>query len=317
LIVRTRRVVRVVVGVCALALAACGRESESGASTQPAIEILPGTDIWLADLRPGEGGRLGLIGLKNITHRPGYDNQPFFTPDGGAILYTAMDDAGQADTWRYDIAADSAVQVTHTAPESEYSPTPMPSGSGFSAVRVEADSTQRLWRFDSTGEHPSLLLTDVEPVGYHTWVDDSTVVLFVLGSPPTLQVADLATGSSIVRAKNIGRSLNRIPGTHDVSFVQRVSDDEAWITRLDPSTGATERLVRAVDGGDFHAWAPDGTLLMASGGRIYTWKPGTEDWIEGVDLSALGLSLSRIAVSPAGDRIALVAEAAEAPAEAP
>lgn len=314
---RTRRVVRVVVGVCALALAACGRESESGASTQPAIEILPGTDIWLADLRPGEGGRLGLIGLKNITHRPGYDNQPFFTPDGGAILYTAMDDAGQADTWRYDIAADSAVQVTHTAPESEYSPTPMPSGSGFSAVRVEADSTQRLWRFDSTGEHPSLLLTDVEPVGYHTWVDDSTVVLFVLGSPPTLQVADLATGSSIVRAKNIGRSLNRIPGTHDVSFVQRVSDDEAWITRLDPSTGATERLVRAVDGGDFHAWAPDGTLLMASGGRIYTWKPGTEDWIEGVDLSALGLSLSRIAVSPAGDRIALVAEAAEAPAEAP
>src|SRR5258705_436310 len=116
----------------------------------------PGTDIFLADLRArGAGDRVEVGPPVNATHRTGYDNQPFFTPDGRSFLYTSVTD-GQADIWRYDIAAGRSVQLTKTTPESEYSATPLPAGSGFSVVRVEADSTQRLWRFDWAGGHAAL-----------------------------------------------------------------------------------------------------------------------------------------------------------------
>ena len=87
----------------------------------------------------------------NVTARPGYDNQPFFLPNGRAFLYTSIREDSQADIYRYDIAARTSIRLTSTR-ESEYSPTPLPDGSGFSAVRVEADSTQRLHPFQFQGE---------------------------------------------------------------------------------------------------------------------------------------------------------------------
>src|SRR5205814_494402 len=62
----------------------------------------PGTDIFLAELRGRAGGRVAVGAPVNVTHRPGYDNQPFFTADGRGFLFTAVTD-GQADIWRYDI----------------------------------------------------------------------------------------------------------------------------------------------------------------------------------------------------------------------
>ena len=44
----------------------------------------------------------------NITNNPGYDNQPFFTPDGRSVLFTSVrGPAGttQTDIYRYDIAS--------------------------------------------------------------------------------------------------------------------------------------------------------------------------------------------------------------------
>ncbi len=72
-------------------------------------------------------------------------------------------------------------RVIASNPESEYSATPLPDGSGLSVIRVEADSTQRLWRFDMDGANGSVVLEDVAPVGYHAWADQRTLVMFVLG----------------------------------------------------------------------------------------------------------------------------------------
>jgi Tol biopolymer transport system component len=65
----------------------------------------PGTDIFLAGIRI-DRGRIGRISLEtpvNFTNRPGYDNQPSFTPDGRAILFTSIRDGKQADTYRYTL----------------------------------------------------------------------------------------------------------------------------------------------------------------------------------------------------------------------
>src|SRR4029079_16613844 len=86
---------------------------------------------------------------------------------------------------------------------------------------VEADGAQRLWQFTLDGRAPSLVLRDVKPVGYHAWVDATTLVLFVLGPPATLQVADTASGKADIVALDIARSIQRIPSRVAVSFVAR------------------------------------------------------------------------------------------------
>ena len=109
----------------------------------------PATDIFIADLSTTPGGKLKLGQPVKITNWAGYNNQPSFLPDGQSILYTSIRDK-QADIYRYDLRAASTTQVTNT-PESEYSPTLMPDGKSISVVRVEADGTQRLWKFPLAG----------------------------------------------------------------------------------------------------------------------------------------------------------------------
>jgi hypothetical protein len=266
---------------------------------------LPQTDIFLLALNEEEAPpRVGTV--VNLTDRAGYDNQPAFTPDGLSLLYTSIREDGQADVYRYDLERRNAQRLTRTR-ESEYSPTPTPDGRGISVVRVERDSTQRLWRFDRNGRNPRLVLRDVAPVGYHAWADAQTLALFVLGSPPTLQLADTRTGRAEVVAQDIGRSLHPIPGRRAISFVHKVADGEWWIRSLDLDTRESEPIARTIPDHEDYAWTPGGTLLMGSGSVLYRYHPGTEEWWEVADLEAAGVrGITRIAVSPRGDRAAVV-----------
>ncbi len=277
----------------------------------------PGTDVWIAPLGVDARGIPTVGEPTNASDRPGYDNQPYFTPDGSGFWYTVIDDhTGQADIWLLDVASRTIRQVIASNPESEYSATPIPDGSGISVIRVEADSTQRLWRFDMNGRNGRPVFMDLAPVGYHKWADEQTVVMFVLGSPATLRVGDVRTQEVEIVAENIGRSIQRIPGTSEVSFVQRHSDGSSTISRLDPTSGTISDIVDAVEAGDDHTWTPAGWLLQAHGSKLYAWHadhPASDDegidgWHEIADFAALGLSLSRLAVSPDGRNIALVAE---------
>ena len=248
-------------------------------------------------------------GPLNITDRPGYDNQPSFSKDGKRIYFTSVREDAQADIYRYDIATKQTTRVTKTAPESEYSATEIDDGRAISVVRVERDSTQRLWRFPLNGSAPSVILERVKPVGYHAWADDHTLALFVLGSPNSLQVADTRTGSADTIATGLGRSLHRIPGTNRISFVRKVSATEWWIESLDPATRALERLVRLPESVEDYAWFPDGSIVCARGSRLLWWSNNAADWREIADLSSAGVrGITRLAVSARGDRLALVAD---------
>lgn len=278
----------------------------------------PRTDVYVAPLSTTDG-RLMMGKPENISASPGYDNQPFFTPDGEALLLTSARGSTnsacgspQTDIYRYDLNARVLTQVTDT-PECEYSPTVTPDR-GISTIRVEADGTQRLWRFDSSGKNPSLVLADIKPVGYHAWLDDRTVALFVLGKPATLQVANTSTGKGEIVARNIGQSILRMPGG-GISFVQQAgtgAEGTLTVTGLTVENGkpSVEPLTAVVPGASqaHLAWTPDGTLLMAHDGRLHAWRAGTSSWQPIADLTVLGLAnVTRLAVSPKGDRIAIVA----------
>ena len=275
-------------------------------SPSPTTPTPPATDIFVVELRTTSAGNLKLGQPVKISDWAGYNNQPSFLPDGHSILYTSIRDK-QADIYRYDLRAVATTQVTKT-PESEYSPTLMPDGKSISVVRVEADGTQRLWKFPLNGGGPSLILENIKPVGYHLWVDADTLALFVLGKPNTLQLVDLRTGKAEWIADNPGRILRRVPHQNKFSFVHKVSDQEWLVKIFDLKTRSVTTFIKTFPGAEDYAWTPSGVLLMAHGAKLFARKKSDFAWVELADFSNAGLkNMTRIAVSPKGDRIAVVA----------
>jgi hypothetical protein len=295
----------------ALVLIAALNQTPATPPAQPAAPP-PATDIYLV---PMTGGLASLKGAKPtpVSTAPGYDNQPFFSADGRRLLFAANRDGKQTDVFMFERATGRVTQMTNT-PENENSPTYLPSGKtdadGFSVVRSEMDKTQRLWRFNAAGREPSVLLADIKPVGYHAWVDPDRVVLFVLGEPNSLQLASVNSGKGEVAANGIGRSLHRIPSTRMVSFVHREPSGEFWIKQIDIDSKKIDPLTRVVEGNTERdmAWLPDGkTILMSGGTKVYSWTRGATGWTEVFDAAPHSLgAVSRLAVSPKGDVIAIV-----------
>jgi hypothetical protein len=185
----------------------------------------------------------------------------------------------------------------------------MPDRAAVSVIRVEADSAQRLWRLPLDGSDPTVLLPDVKPVGYHAWTDDSTVVLFVLGQPATLQVANVRTGRTTVVERGIGRWLATVPGRAAVGFVRRASGGDGIVMTFTPGTGRIDEVAPAISGTQDYAWLPDGTLLGASGSVLRRWDAGLRSWVEVADLAPQGIrGITRLVVNLDGSRLALVAE---------
>ncbi len=287
-----------------------------GAQTPAAPAPQPGTDIYLVPLSAG------LASMRTAAPTPvatdkGYDNQPFFDPGSQRLLFTGNRDGKQTDIYEFDRASKTTRQLTRTA-EGEFSATVPPerpgtpalNRDGFTVIRVEPDGTQRLWQFDRAGGEPRLVLTDIKPVGYHAWVDADHLALFVLGQPATLQLARVTTGKAEVAARDIGRSLHRVPGTRLVSFVQKEASGAYNVKTIDIDSGRIETLVATVEGSADRdcAWMPDGkTLLMSSGTRIMKWTRGDAGWSEVFDAAPHKLgAISRLAVAPSGDAVAIV-----------
>ena len=243
---------------------------------------------------------------QRITDREGYDNQPQFLRDGGVLVYSSMNAEGDTDIRRHFLASGEDEELVAN-PEGEYSPTPIPGRDAISVVRDFGDRVQQLWAFPLDGGEPELLLPDLGPVGYHAWVDDESLIVFVLGEPATLQSARIGPGAGTVLAESPGRALARIPGGSEMSFVDRSDDREWWLTALDPVSGSTRRLTKTLENREDYAWASDGSVWMGDDSRLYRWRPGSEGWDLIADLDSEGIyGITRLAFSPSGDRLAVV-----------
>lgn len=265
----------------------------------------PATDIFLIPLRV-ESETISLGTPRNVTAWPGYDNQPFWTSDGSAIYFASVRHGNQADIYRYLVAGGGLDRVTATAPESEYSPVVIEHGKAISVVRVERDSTQRLWRFPLDGSQPAPMLERIVRVGYYTWLDDSVAALFCLGSPNALVLASAHRADTV--ARSVGRGLQKIPGRGTLSYVHKVSSSEWWLVEFDTERREARRLVRLPSGVEDHAWLPDGRVLVGHGSKLLVWGPRSDDWVLVRDFAAEGLGeITRLAVSPRGDYLAAVA----------
>lgn len=268
-----------------------------------------GTDIWVLELR-GSGSALEVGRPRNLTNRAGYDNQPQFTPDGQALLYTRIEPSGRSDVWRVAITGAAPVRVTDTAVEQEYSPTPMPDGRGFSAIVVEADSTQRLWAYDWSGAPQRVIVPALKPVGYHVWIGGGVIGAFVLSQPtPQVPNALVLMNPQTERVdtldRGIERAFARVPGREAFTYVQR-TDSSTIVREVDTRTMATRRVLTGPRGLEYHVWLADGTLLISGNGQIWRWADARLTPF--VDLRTFGIDgVSRMALSPDGRTLAFVA----------
>ncbi len=68
-------------------------------------------------------------------------------------------------------------------------------------------------------------------------------------------------------------------------------------------------MTKTLPGSEDFVWTPDGIILSASGSKLFKFEPKKDrEWQEVADFSSAGLKgITRLAVSPKGDRLALVA----------
>jgi len=290
----------------ALIGAACSRGKPIQSPAPASVASGPSSDVYLYRFAHFPRGSA----VFNITNRKGYDNQPSW--DGNSrILYTSQS-AGQTDIYVINFETSVIAKVTET-PESEYSAAITPDGLGITVVRVERDSTQRLWRFPKNDGAPSPILPEIKPVGYYAWLDSTRLALFVLGTPNTLRIGDTRTGAAQVVTSNIGRFLQRVPGSRRASYLHRVSD--RWVLEtVDPIAKADggfdiETVTTLPDSADYVVWKSATELYTAAGSRIFRMRLPEKVWAMVEDLSSKGIRrISRMALSPDGSRLALVAE---------
>lgn len=277
-----------------------------GFSVTTIAQGFPATDLWLADIVDGVPGQPA-----RISQGEGYNNQPHFSGDGTVVYYTREmhgdDGFVQTDIAAYDIASATTRMVNQTV-ESEFSPTPMPGHNALSVIQMDLDQKQYLYAIDITSGDMEILFPDIEPVGYHAWIDAEQVAMFILGDSFTLQTAKLGAPGATVVADNIGRSIRRHPQTGEVLFVDK--NAEPWrIAAYDPKTETTRIVMPLFPGNEDFTIDANGMYWTGNGSRLYRRSPDAQRWELMADYRDAGVGrISRLATDPQYRRIALVGD---------
>jgi dipeptidyl aminopeptidase/acylaminoacyl peptidase len=267
---------------------------------------LPDTDILLYEMRVNASGvEIGLG--RNVTATAGYDNQPAFSADGASLLYSARRDGEQNDIYRFDLLSHATRRLTHS-PKNEYSPMENPDGTSFTVVWEDSGRRQEIWRYPAQGGRAGTVLKLPDLIGYYAIAAPDVVFAFILGEPHRLERIDLKSLERKVIATGIGRCIRALPGGV-VSYV-RMEDGQPVLHRVDVD-GENDSVLfplLADTEGDY-AWLPDGSgILSTRRSALYYRSAGAGDWRQVADIAEAG-ELSRLAVSPDGKLLAVVATA--------
>lgn len=285
------------------------------------------TEVWLGDLDLRDG-RFAVSNLRNISNHPGYDNQPAFFADGASLLF-----ATEAESVAETGLGVHAVRYWIESGRSE----PLPKARGFSPTPASDSSITTLregtvWLHEIDGTPVKVLLPHIRTAGYYARIDRNRWVLFM--NEPERQIAlwDERTFTLAKLVPNAVTAPYPVPGTYAVTFVTHDGEtktlrsvtlkNEITAASTPPPADPNERALaeaasvdRAITTipfrtGGHHVWTARGTLLMASGNTIYEWHPDRPtEWKpvwKADDASLQGIT--RIALSPQNDRIALVSQ---------
>ena len=271
-----------------------------------AVNSQSNPEVYLLDIVK-DGDSLLFLNPRNISNNEGYDNQPSFFDEEHLLFSSSRD--GQTDIKQYVIGSGEASWLSDTPNGSEYSPLRIPGTNDISAIRLDNDGTQLLYRYSTTHETPEVLLKDMK-VGYHLWFNrDILITTFLIEGRMDLVVTNFKDNSSYTVQKNVGRSLHKIPNSNFISYISK-DDVLGTIKSLDPISGATKEITRLFLMKDDVCWLSDGTLLTGYGNMLYSYQPNMDNkWkLTHVFKDKTINMISRLAVNPNTTRLALVAD---------
>lgn len=264
----------------------------------------PGTEIYLLDLAISKKG-VEVSNPRNITNHPGYDNQASFHPDKKILYYTSANAEGKTDLMQYNLESNESKALTNT-PEKEYSPTVTPDKKFISCIIQRDNGAQDLGKYPIEGGAPVILVNTLT-VGYHAWIDENNLLLFVLGDTLTLRKYDLTANKETILAKRIGRSLHRIPNSSSMSFVHKLADNE-WVIKKINADGRMEVITSTLPGREDLSWTPDGKIIMSDGKKLFYFQPGkSANWQEiTMPANMPSGTITRLSVNPKAKLLSLV-----------
>jgi hypothetical protein len=263
-------------------------------------------------------GKLQIIpgSARNITNSPGYDNQPNFI-NKDQLVFSSSADNGANEIIMYNFETGNFTNMTRTPEKSEFSPALTDCGQYISAVTVEEDSSQRLWLYPINMGEPELLYDDIMPVGYYAW-HDNIAAMFILGSPNRL-IYPYSKEEKVTLAENVGRSIHKRPKSNEVTFLNTggnviVDGQKAMEVRsYDLKKEVSKDLGLSLGGSEDFIWIDKNTLLMARGKELFVRNVKKSiSWEKIATVSLPGYKgISRLAISPRGDKLVLVMEREE------
>lgn len=272
---------------------------------------LPETDIFIADITWTDG-LPSLSEIRALTAPGLYDNQPAFDNAGG-FYFTSETPGDQTDIRHMNIESGDVSVVTNTAEESEYSPRLSPDRQSVTYIhQAPGDVGGQVWR-QSLENSMAGPVHDYGPAGYYALAgDQSQMLLFALTDPFTLRWASFDLGTVTEISDGIGRALYTAPDGASAYFTLEQAEGGWQVHQFRFSDQAITPLFQLPGTSEDYAVfeTPQGELawFSVSDGTLH-YQFNQTGWQPVGDLTEAGLTgISRLAVSPQADRLAIVAE---------
>jgi len=263
------------------------------------------TDIYLMDVDFSNG--FEYYNAELISVNDGYNNQPNFSANGNYLLYTSIANE-YADIYRYDIKSKKTTQITHSQ-ESEFSPTLLQNQNEFSTVRVEKDGTQRLWKINQNDASASLLLPSVKGVGYHTWLTENKLALFVVGAPHQMHIANVKKDNSKQVGEKIGSAIHKVPNEKKFAYIDWSDSTNCNIKTRNFKGKNEQSICPCAPEAEYFIHTPNGNLLSVKGTALYYWDKKSYDkqWQNIANFTEIdGADFYRLAINADASKLAIV-----------
>jgi hypothetical protein len=265
------------------------------------------SEVYLCEIKSEYGGLI-TYNFQNISNDEGYDSQPSFASDNQVLF--AGNKGNQTDIVLYNISEKTKTWFNKTTKGGEYSPIQIPDSSNkVSAVRLDPDGLQRLYVYDAISKENIELIEGLQ-VAYYDFYNAETIVASVLsGDNLDLVFSNLKTKKTDTLIRNVGRSIHKVPGSKMMSYTSVNEDKNQEVYLLDMETKESFFVCQLPIGLQDYTWLNDSQILIGSGSKLYIYDTFlNSDWTEVADLSDYNIKdISRLAVSPDGARLSLVA----------
>ncbi len=283
---------------------------------------LPLTSIYFFDIKKSNKG-ISLSNPQLISKKKGYNNQPYFTPDGNYFYFVSALDTNNVEIFSIDITKKKykVKRITHTKYEAEYSPKYTPDMERISCVRVEKDKkTQLLYSYSKKGKKPIQILPALKTIGYYEWINQNEFISFELPEPFYLVKHNLSANKADTIAQNIGRTFYNLRSKGKVVFLDK-SDSSNWVLRtVAPDNMKTFNkknnvenpiLAKVLPNEEDYCFTQEGHILMGHEGKLYILKNPFKtkhlQWEEIANLQPFGIEkFYRLAISVDNTKLAVV-----------